>query len=144
VLSPVLQIPVELEKLFTVVEHPLPGREQLREIATGIATETGELPNGAELDRMLDAAAGLTRYEAENAFSLSLVRHGTIQPEPLWQMKSQMLKKSGQLQLFRSEQDFASLGGLAALKSFCKRSLLQPSRDNPHKRPRGVLLLGVP
>ncbi|MEX1223773.1 MAG: AAA family ATPase, partial [Pirellulales bacterium] len=35
-------------------------------------------------------------------------------------------------------------GGLAALKAFCKRSLLQPSRDNPLKRPRGVLLLSPP
>lgn len=143
VLSPVVQIPIELEKLFVLLEHELPSREQLDEIACGVATEDGELPTGAELEHVLDAAAGLTRYEAENCYSLSLVRHSRLDPEPLWQMKSQMLKKSGQLQLFRSEQDFASLGGLAALKSFCKRSLLQPSRDNPLKRPRGVLLLGV-
>ena len=29
ILSPVVQVPVELEKLFVVVEHDLPGREQL-------------------------------------------------------------------------------------------------------------------
>ena len=40
--------------------------------------------------------------------------------------------------------DFGSLGGLASLKAFCKRSLLQPGGSQPHKRPRGVLLLGVP
>ena len=144
ILSPVVQIPVELEKLFVVIEHPLPSREQLAEIARGVATEDGELPQGADLERVLDAAAGLTRYEAENAFSLSVARHGAIAPETLWELKSQTLKKSGLVQLFRSEQDFSSLGGLSALKSFCKRSLLQPSRGNPHKRPRGVLLLGVP
>ena len=44
VLSPVVQIPVELEKLFVVIEHDLPGREQLDEIARGIGTEPGELP----------------------------------------------------------------------------------------------------
>jgi len=143
VLSPVVQIPVELEKLFVVLEHELPSRDQLHAIAQGVATEEGECPTGVDLDRVLDAAAVLTRYEAENAYSLSLVRHGRIDPEPLWAMKSQMLKKSGQLQLDRSEQDFASLGGLAALKAFCRRSLLQPSRDRPNKRPRGVLLLGV-
>ena len=57
-----------------VVEHRLPGREQLHEIAAGIAAEDGELATGTELDTVLDAACGLTRYEAENAFSLSLVR----------------------------------------------------------------------
>ena len=62
ILSPVVQIPVELEKLFVVIEHELPGREQLLEIAAGIATEEGELPNGPELDTLLDAASGLIRH----------------------------------------------------------------------------------
>ncbi len=43
VLSPLVQIPIELEKLFVVIEHELPGREQLQDIARGIATEDGAL-----------------------------------------------------------------------------------------------------
>ena len=144
VLAPVVQIPVELEKLFVVVEHQLPDREQLHEIAAGIASEDEELPTGRELDTVLDAASGLTRYEAENAFSLSLIRHGRITSEAVWELKSGMLKKSGLLELHRARDDFGALGGLDSLKAFCRRSLLQPGRGNPLKRPRGVLLLGVP
>jgi len=144
VLSPIVQVPVELEKLFVVIEHDLPNREQLESIARGIATEPNDLPTGSALQTVLDAAAGLTRYEAESAFSLSLVRHGRISPEPLWELKSQMLKKSGLLQLHRGGAGFDALGGLKALKAFCKRSLLQPGRSNPLKRSRGTLLLGVP
>ncbi|WP_417377896.1 AAA family ATPase [Gimesia sp.] len=144
VLSPVVQIPTELEKMFVVVEHDLPDREQLTEIARGIATEAGELPEGNELQTVLDAAAGLTRMEAENAFSLSLVRQGRITADAVWELKTQTLKKSGLLSLHRGTEDFSSLGGLSALKAFCKRALLQPSRDNPMKRPRGVLLLSPP
>ena len=33
VLAPVVQIPIELEKLFVILEHPLPDREQLKRIA---------------------------------------------------------------------------------------------------------------
>ncbi len=65
ILAPVVQIPVELEKLFVCLEHDLPSREQLQEIAGGIADKPGELPDGAGLESLLDAAAGLTRYEAE-------------------------------------------------------------------------------
>lgn len=144
ILSPVVQLPLELEKLFVVIEHELPDREQLAEIARGIATEAAELPTGTELDVVLDAAAGLTRMEAENAFSLSLVRHGRITSEAVWELKSGMLKKSGMLELHRGHDDFSRLGGLASLKSFCKRALLHPSRVNPLKRPRGVLLLSPP
>ena len=143
-LSPTVNIPTELEKLFVVVEHTLPDREQLKEILRSIATEEGEIPEGSELETVLDAACGLTRLEAENAFSLSLVRHGGIEPEAIWELKAGMLKKSGLMKLYHGEEDFNSLGGLESLKAFTKRCLLQPSRDNPLKQPRGVLLLGVP
>jgi hypothetical protein len=144
ILAPVVQLPVELEKLFVVIEHELPDREQLTEIARGIATDTSELPSQAEFETVLDAAAGLTRLEAENAFSLSLVRHGRIASEAVWELKSGQLKKSGLLELHRGQDDFSTLGGLGSLKSFCKRALLQPSRGNHTKRPRGVLLLSPP
>ena len=91
---------------------------------------------------MLDAAAGLTRVEAENAFSLSLVRHGRLAPDVLWELKAQTLKKSGLLTLHRGGETFADLGGLEALKSFCPRAL-RPGRP-AGARARGVLLLGPP
>jgi ATPases of the AAA+ class len=144
VLSPVVQIPLELEKLFIVIEHPLPGREQLEEIARGVATDDGEIPTGIELQRLLDAAAGLTRYEAENAFSLSLVRHNRLQVETLWEMKGQMLKKSGLLTLHCGSDRFDDLGGMESLKSFCNRALRVSGNPNSRVRPRGVLLLSPP
>ena len=142
-LSPKATIPIELEKLFVVVEHELPTRDQLEAIAREIATEDNELPEDAELQTLLDSAAGLTRLEAENAFSLSLVRHGRIEPSAVWELKAGMLKKSGLMRLYHGEEDFDSLGGLENLKAFCKRSLLSHDRANPLKQPRGVLLLGV-
>ena len=119
VLSPVVQIPVELERQFVVLEHDLPARDQLGQIAASIATEPGELPQGDGLEGVLDAAAGFTRAEAENAFSLSLIRHGRVTPDVLWELKGQTLKKSGLLTLHRGGETFADLGGLDAIKSFC-------------------------
>lgn len=144
ILAPVVSIPVELEKLFVVIEHELPGRDQLALIAQGIGTESGELPVDSDLQTLLDAAAGLTRYEAEAAFSLSLVRHGRIAPDAVWELKTQALKKSGLLSLYRGRENFSSLGGLSALKAFTKRALLQPGRGNPLRQSRGVLLLSPP
>jgi len=37
---------------------------------------------------VIDAAKGLTRSEAENAYSLSLVRHGTLKAETLREIKA--------------------------------------------------------
>ena len=144
VLSPVVQLPTELEKQFVVLKHELPSQEQLAEIAQGIATQTDELPSNDDLAAVLEASAGLTRYEAEGAFSLSLVRHGRITPEVIWELKSQLLKKTGLMSLYRGPARFEDLGGLAALKDFCLRALRRQSKPDPRRRPRGVLLLGVP
>jgi hypothetical protein len=141
VLSPVVSIPVELEKLFVVIEHPLPDREQLERIACELTSDHPEdRPQGEHLQRVLDAAVGLTRYEAEGAFALSLSRHNRIQPEAIWELKAQTLKKNNLLTLHRGEECFGHLGGLSSLKQFCRQAL-QPGKS---VQPRGVLLLGVP
>ena len=142
VLSPIVNLPVELEKLFVVLEHDLPGRDQLEAIARGIATEEGELPDGDDLGRVLDAAAGLTRYEAEGAFSLSLVRNRRIEPSAIWELKSQTLKKSGVLTLHRGGDRFADLGGLDGIKEFCLRAL-RPDRP-ANVKPRVQFCWGSP
>ncbi len=141
VLAPTVDLEPELEKQFVIVEHEMPDREQLKEIANGIGSGEGELPEGLQLEQVLDASSGLTRGEAESAYSLSLVRHGRIQPETIWELKSQMLKKSGLLEMYRGDVEFDSLGGLHALKSFCKRAL---SRSGGNVKPKGVMLLSPP
>jgi hypothetical protein len=143
ILSPVVQIPVEVEKLMVVIEHQLPDREQLLRIARELTTEQpDDLPKGQELERVLDAAAGLTRYEAEGSFALSLTRHNALRPEAIWDLKSQTLKKSNLLTLHRGQERFDSLGGLESLKDFCKRAL--SSRRSSTVKPRGILLLSPP
>ena len=52
ILSPVVQLPVEMERQFVVLDHELPGRQQLAEIAQGVATDDGELPTGGDLETL--------------------------------------------------------------------------------------------
>jgi hypothetical protein len=140
VLSPLIQIPVEMEKLFVVIEHALPDREQLERIARELTSDQpDDLPKGDDLHRVLDAAAGLTRYEAEAAYALSLTRSNAIRPESIWELKAQTLRKNNLLTLHRGKESFNDLGGLGNLKDFCRR-VLKPGNK---VKPRGVLLLGV-
>ena len=131
VLAPVVHIPVELEKLFVVLEHALPDRQQLERIADELTSgQPNDLPKGEDLQRVLDAAAGLTRYEAEGAFALSLTRKNAIRPEVIWELKAQTLKKNNLLTLHRGQENFDSLGGMSNLKDFCRRAL-RPSKVKP-------------
>jgi hypothetical protein len=140
-LAPSAELPPELEKLFVVLEHPLPNRSQLQAIAENLVQSLPGMPQPSDFDPIVDAAAGLTRWEAEGAFSLSLVRQGELSPVSIWELKSQMLRKSGLLQMYRGTEGFASLGGLEALKSFCKQAL---ENRHPVAKARGVSLVGVP
>ncbi len=144
VIAPIVQIPPELDRQFIVLEHELPNRQQLLAIAQGLAEDEEDLPRGAELERLLDAAAGLSRFEAEGAFALSLTRHQRMTAEVIWELKSSILLKSGLVKLYRGDERFDGLGGLAALKAFALRALRKQKSPNTELRPRGVLLLGVP
>jgi hypothetical protein len=147
VLSPVLQLQPEIEKLFTVVHHELPTREQLTTIANDLFTGEGntfERPTDEVIANVVDAASGMTRLEAENAFALSMVRHNTLNPDVIWNLKAQTLEKAGTLSLYRGDATFDALGGLDNLKQFCIRAMKRQGEADPEKRPRGVLLLSPP
>jgi hypothetical protein len=141
-LSPQAELPRELEKLFVVLRHELPSRDQLASIARELATGD-ELPTGQELEAVLDAAAGLTRYEAEGAFSLSLVRDRRLTPPTILSIKAQQLQQSNLVTMHDGHERFSDLGGLAALKAFCLRALRPRPHDSP-VQPKGVLLLSPP
>lgn len=144
VLAPSTQIPPELEKLFIILEHDLPNHEQLEAIAHELRPE-GKKEAYPKRDA-INAAAGLTHYEAENAFALSIVQHNDIKPSEVWEIKTNSLKKSGLLQLYRGKETFENLGGLHALKEFCQKALNREADNQQHSGPlaRGILLLGVP
>ncbi|MCL4789447.1 MAG: ATPase, partial [Verrucomicrobia bacterium] len=78
-ISPVLEIPTELEKEITVLNHPLPSREDLSALLDTIIAEVSQFQQvRIDLDepgreRLLQAALGLTLGEAENVFARIIV-----------------------------------------------------------------------
>ncbi len=62
ILAPVIQLPPELERLFIVVEHELPSKDELRGLLESLASEPGELP----ADQAMQAGSG--RISRLNAF----------------------------------------------------------------------------
>ncbi len=79
-ISPVMEIPTELEKESTVLNHPLPSREDLSALLDRIIAEVGQFKqvridlDDAGRERLLQAALGLTLGEAENVFAKIIVK----------------------------------------------------------------------
>ena len=154
-LSPLLTLPVELEKDVTVVDYDLPGQEELRSLLReAVAASQGgkkypiELKPGEE-DRLVQAALGMTLSEAENAFAKSIVRNDRLGIEALDVILDeikQVVRKSRQLEYYEADSDFGQIGGLEFLKDWLQRrgrAFGEEARRFGLPQPKGLLLLGV-
>ncbi len=113
-ISPLLQIPPELDKEVAVVEYPLP---ELAEIGTILDRVMSMVPNktpptGQEREHVIEAALGLTADEAENVFAKSLVQTGTFDIDVILSEKERIVRRSGVLEFFRTQERMDNIGGL--------------------------------
>lgn len=149
-LSPILKVPVEVEKEMTVVDFDLPGKEEIHGILNAIATSmkdpSGLLDAVAE-EKVVDAALGLTMEEAENVFAKSLVQTGRFDVGVILSEKEQIIRKSGVLEYYRASEGMSNIGGLENLKVWlAKRSqaFSREAREFGLPEPKGILLVGIP
>ncbi len=155
IISSVQEIPVELEKEITVLNVPLPSREDLELLLAKILEDVKQFKHIAiELDaagreRLLQAALGLTLSEAENVFAKIIVKDQRLTGDDVGEVfaqKQQIIRKSGLLDYYAATESFDHVGGLAVLKDWLnKRSVAfsTEARDFGLPSPKGMLLLGV-
>ncbi len=150
ILAPAIQLRPELEKLLHLVTLPLPTENELftmqQELAKGVNLQN---ENGDAVEILADentarAAKGLTEFEAETAFALSLVKKGQFNQRVITEVKAQMIRKSGLME-FWEPADIANVGGLDNLKTYIANRAKAFLPGNEHlPRPKGILLCGVP
>lgn len=155
VVSPVLELPVELEKDITVITLELPGVEEFSELLDRIVEEVKDNPNVAvrvdahSKEKVLNAALGLTLTEAENVFAKTIVQDGVLDSNDvsaIFAEKQQIIRKSGLLEYYAAQEDFSQVGGLQNLKEWLARrgeAFTDRARAFGLPAPKGVLLLGV-
>lgn len=142
----VLKLPVELEKLMTVIEFKLPDRESLNIVLEGICGSAGITLNGNR-EPVLDAAAGLTTIEAEAAFALSVVESKDITAEIVAREKSNTVRKNGILEIIDTKAGIGDIGGLEVLKEWLtkrRHAFSKKAKEFGLPIPKGVLMTGPP
>jgi len=139
-ISPVISMRPELAKLFTVIDLPLPDEETLFNLQLELARSVRVEPD----PDAVRAARGLTEFEAETAFALSLIREGKFSTRVVSEAKAQMIRKS-QLMEFWEPADILEVGGLDNLKTYIRNRAKAFEAKNHHlPRPKGILLVGIP
>jgi len=154
-LSPVLQIPVELEKEISVLDVPLPTFRELYQLLREIVGVVRQ-GNKARVDlsreqaeQLIKAAQGLTLSEAENAFAKAIAADGVLNAQDVQLVldeKRQVIRKSGLLEFVSVEEDLGTVGGVECLKQWLANraaAFSEPARKFGLPAPKGLLLLGV-
>jgi SpoVK/Ycf46/Vps4 family AAA+-type ATPase len=155
ILSPVLNIPVELEKDIAVVDFDLPQREELNELLDEIIKVISKSQDikvnlTPEIkEKLVSACLGLTLTEAENAIARAIVVDKSLGPEDVEKIlaeKEQVIKKSGILDYYYHIETLDNIGGLDLLKSWLiKRTVAfsEKAEEFGLPQPKGILLIGV-
>lgn len=153
--SPLLELPTELDKEVTVLNFPLPTKAELDTHLTRILDEVGGHAqvridlDAAGRERLLQAALGLTLNEAENVFAKILVREQRLCAEDsaeVFAEKQQIIRKSGLLEYCEPAETFEEVGGLPVLKHWLTKraaAFTVEAQAFGLPAPRGVLMLGV-
>lgn len=152
-ISPVFECPDTLEKEFTLCDFPLPSKLELKNALSKIKKEIpANYPKAVKFadeneEELLNAAAGLTVVEAENAYALSLVKNKNFDIPTISDEKRQIIQKTGILEFRNPKFSFNDVGGLETLKLWLDRRRLA-FREDAHgfglSAPKGALLVGVP
>ncbi|MEI6716062.1 MAG: AAA family ATPase [Verrucomicrobiota bacterium] len=141
-------VPQEVSKLFVRMDFELPDRPTLTKIIKGLCEGAKKpVPMAAAMENVLDAAAGMTTTEAEDAFALSLVEEGMLCHHVIHREKSNTIKKSGLVKLVDAKIKPEDIGGLDLLKAdlHSKRNLFtKAARDYGLPSPRGIFAVGQP
>lgn len=157
-LTPVLKLPVEIEKDFTLIETELPDKEDLSPILDACidgVRGNQQPPDAERKKKLVEASLGLTTQEAENAFALAFVRpKQENRPDEMWdpevvmEEKCSTLRKTGLLEFYPpGHAGMKAIGGLQGLKDWVnrrKRAFTEEARAFGLPNPKGILMVGVP
>lgn len=152
-ISPVVKIPVELEKYITILESDYLGYNDICGIIQQFVTEN-ELPSLVPklLEDMATAFKGLSEFEINNLLALAVAEDGELNREDLkliFEQKKQMILKSGVLEMIPLKEQIEDIGGLEKLKDWLKRKAkifknIKKAEQYGVDMPKGVLIAGVP
>jgi len=155
IISPVLKVPIELEKDITVFDYPLPDIEYIKSIFDSLCKSVSKNSDivinfsKEEEEKLLKSACGLTKIEIENVFSKAIMSNKIFDVrgiDLILSEKKQIIKKSSILEYYDSQENITNIGGLENLKSWISkrtRSFSEEARNFGLPEPKGILLLGV-
>ncbi len=149
-MSPVQSVPIELEKEVAVLDFAMPDMAELNQVLSQHLDQSRRRLATEGREKLLKAALGLTRDEAEKVYRKAQVTAGRLTEEEvdiILSEKKQLIRRNGILEYIEEDETLDSVGGLEELKRWLKQrsnAFTERAREYGLPQPKGMLILGVP
>jgi len=157
VISPVISIPLEHQKLFTVIDYAPPSKKEIillvSRISSGMEKKNNLkkiqeyiIPTEEDIKHITEACLGLTYKEITNTLAKSIVKFKELSLSFIMNEKIQMIKKTDVLDYKIPIAKFEDIGGNKAWKDWIEEietTMSDEAVEFGCSFPKGYLALGV-
>ena len=155
VVSPVLNIPIEHEKLFTVLEFDTPSREEITRMVNGFARKVASnaqakgytVPTEETINECINLAIGLTKNEIVSFMAKSLSKYNTLNADIFYEARINLINKTGLLELINTHISMDDMGGNHIFKNWIedvKLSMTPEAAEFGVEKSKGYVGIGIP
>ena len=152
IVSTKLIIPVELEKLITVYDTPLPKQAEIIQIIKAFAQDIEIQIDEKLIDELSLSLKGFSEFEITQILNLAYQNSGSIDKKDaqlILEEKEQIIKKSGMLEVLTYQETIDDIGGLENLKKWLSNkseifNRLEEAIKYGVETPKGIMIVGMP
>lgn len=155
VVSPVINIPIEYDKLFTIINFDTPSKEDISSLITSFvkkiklntSTNNYIIPTEEEVQKSINLALGLTHNEILSLLAKSLSKYKTLNSQIFYEARLNLINKTGLLELINSNITINDMGGNHNFKNWIndiKISMTKEAEEFGVEKSKGFLAIGLP
>lgn len=147
IISPTNEVPLELKKLFRVINYDTPNVEEIEELLDLWTADKRLLLEIEEMKNIAKRLFGFTRSEIISMLNISFIKYGKIDIDIINEKKVEEINTSGVLDYKMPRANLDQVGGNDKFKEWVnvvEVSMTEEAREYGVPCPKGYLSVGIP
>ena len=152
IVSPVVEIPVEIEKFTTLLELALPDIDEITALVKAFVSAQGVKTAEEDIEELSLSLKGLSQHEISMLLYLSYQKYGHISKKNknvVLAIKEQIIRKSNMMEMVPLKESLNDVGGLEKLKTWLDKKAqifndITAAENYGIEAPKGVMIFGMP
>ena len=149
VIAPEVKIPEELREVFTILDFPLPNKEEIKQEISQLAAATAQVLDNKLINDLVLSAQGLSMMRIRRVLTRAIASNGQLLPEDVELMldeKRQSIRQTQILDFYPVKETISDIGGLDNLKDWLLRrggAFSEKARAYGLPNPKGLMMVGI-